>query len=261
MRSAPLTTSRNSAGRRTVARESDGKERDDQCGHEATSHHRSLSQACCTSVTSHLQHRLRGAVAGAGCAEPQRAPCRRSSRIPAARAGFVRMSRASAATLSGVKSSWINSGTTRLSGDQVGHGEGADPDERAAEPVGERRQAVHHHHRTFVERGLHGDRPRRDESDVGNLQELVGAARRARSAARLQSSAAAPAGRRKCAARGRRRTARRAAGPGCGLPQPRGRAESPALRCGGCPAAARRSAPRPTAPGSGRARPSAAAAA
>ena len=126
----------------------------------------------------------------------------------------------------------------------------SDADERPAEPVGERRQPVDDHHRTFVERGLHRDRPRRDERDVGR--------RSTSSACPSSDDRRGAPGNRAPAARAVVGEVRRAGDDELHAGQPaadaarrraRGRAESPALRCGGCPAAARRPALAADSPG------------
>ncbi len=61
-----------------------------------------------------------------------------------------------------------------LPGHEVHHRIGVDPDERLAQAVGQRRQAIDHHHRHLVQRGLHGGRARRRQDEVGGREHLVG---------------------------------------------------------------------------------------
>ncbi len=75
-----------------------------------------------------------------------------------------------------VKSSWMSSGTTRRPGDEVGHREGVDVDERLPSAIGQRRQPIDDDHRALVQRRLHRDGPRGDERHVRRREHVVGLA-------------------------------------------------------------------------------------
>ena len=83
---------------------------------------------------------------------------------------------ACAATLDGMNSSCISSGTILPAGDEIRHRKRVDLYERPAEPVGQRRQPVDHDHRTLVQRRLDRHRSRGDEGHVSRREHGVGLA-------------------------------------------------------------------------------------
>jgi hypothetical protein len=58
--------------------------------------------------------------------------------------------------------------------DEVRHRERVHTNKGAAEPIGQGRQPIDDHHRALGERGLHGDRARGEQRDVGRRQDAAG---------------------------------------------------------------------------------------
>ena len=123
----------------------------------------------------HRQNRPRRRVHSPRAAPAGRAP--RAARPRPRPAGSRSSTSATASsTIRGARAAVLNQlGHQPRAGNQVGHRVGVEPHEGLPQPVGQRRQLVDHHHRTAVNRALHGGRARRGDGDVGRGEHRVGA--------------------------------------------------------------------------------------